>query len=94
VPSRTETIPRSNRTHTTPHTCIGYADYETQVDVEHRHFSRKEQYHILNLAHTDRLCSHAGNDTHLAERVEREDVLKGEHISLDVSAYSNSSSTV
>jgi hypothetical protein len=57
-------------------------------------FSRKEQYHNLNLAHTNRLCSHAGNDTHLAERAERKDVLKGEHISLDVSAFSNGSSTV
>jgi hypothetical protein len=57
-------------------------------------FSRKEQYHILNLAHNYSLCSHAGNDTHLAERAEREDVLKGEHIPFDVSAHGNGSSTV
>ena len=37
MPSRTETNTRSNRPHTAPHACIGKADYETHVDVEHRH---------------------------------------------------------
>lgn len=37
MPSRTGTIPRSNRLHTAPHACIGKADYETHDDVEQRH---------------------------------------------------------
>jgi hypothetical protein len=48
----------------------------------------------VNLAHINSLCSHAGINTNLAERPEREGLPAGKHISYDVSTYNNSSTII
>lgn len=47
-----------------------------------------------DLAHTNGICSHAGINTHLTERPEREAILEGEHIPDGLSTNNDGASAV